>query len=130
MLYTIQEPRNLHAVERLPLLACAGMMAAARRDVTGTSCSPATLHQLLLHNQVVYINLTSDLLASRVVESKHVCISQTCAWHHATGSWEHPCFRLCAVQGMKIAVLSVAFLLSVVLGNVALKFIPVSFSQV
>ena len=33
------------------------------------------------------------------------------------------------MQGMKIAVLSVAFLLSVVLGNVALKFIPVSFSQ-
>ena len=34
-----------------------------------------------------------------------------------------------AVQGIKIAMLSVAFLVSVVLGNVALKFIPVSFSQ-
>ena len=34
------------------------------------------------------------------------------------------------MQAAKIAVLSVAFLVSVVLGNVALKFIPVSFSQV
>ena len=33
-------------------------------------------------------------------------------------------------QALKIAALSVAFLLSVVLGNVALRFIPVSFSQV
>ena len=33
-------------------------------------------------------------------------------------------------QAAKIAGLSIAFLLSVVLGNVALKFIPVSFSQV
>ena len=33
-------------------------------------------------------------------------------------------------QALKIAALSLAFLLSVVLGNVALRFIPVSFSQV
>lgn len=33
-------------------------------------------------------------------------------------------------QLMKVSVLASAFLLSVVLGNVALRYIPVSFSQV
>ena len=61
-----------------------------------------------------------------------MCISKVCAGRITTQALDIILLQinLCAVQGMKIAVLSVAFLLSVVLGNVALKFIPVSFSQV
>ena len=41
--------------------------------------------------------------------------------HQALQSW---------LQLLKVSVLASAFLLSVVLGNVALRYIPVSFSQV
>ena len=48
---------------------------------------------------------------------------------NAVGAVPHQALQSRA-QGWKVAALATAFLLSVVLGNVALRWIPVSFAQV
>ena len=77
---------------------------------------------------------------------QHACQARHLQFVTIKGVWPFthaPVVQVAAVSGlvrhqplqsgqqlMKVAVLASAFLLSVVLGNVSLRFIPVSFSQV
>lgn len=115
----------------MALSGCGDLLGVRRQPIhtrtqvcASSIAAGAVLDHVLLHSLAACQMLTtaSRFTSPDAVESRRArwrdFAEDSCA---ESGTW---------VQAAKIAVLSVAFLVSVVLGNVALKYIPVSFSQV